>query len=566
MSEKDNFEKQLGDIAQRASMMKAAFVDSQFDDNGVFIEDSKEREHRIDNACSYDAIFESLDPATRKTVISAGQAAIRQFEKATGDLPRDDALASVHRTLENMIAGDNGSATGRSKMMLESLGTSMNTSDGIELRAKMIGLVLPTTLAVPTLDAVTLMPANFDEMEIFKIRRTAGSSFGDFVKGQVIDEAANGQYSQMRQRYTLVAAQQPDGTKKEYVFTSATDLKNTKTKIPMVKRSAVVYINRRVVMREIDAVPGRLVGDFDGIALTGTVDHANGVITVTAGSAIKAGAIIDVQFEVDIESKPELIPTITHEMESCKLRPSYNAVGANSTVQAMFRMQREFNIDYRSMTMAQMRDVMAAEKAIRHLRDIKYSCVHEFPEKFNVWVPAGENWQRHRELLRQVFSSMSQDMVLRTGTSGIVGAYVGKFASTIIKSMGPSSFIPAPNYRQSNRMHYVGTLFGQYKIFEDPHILDEDEIIGYGRGDGHAESGYIAGDAIAATMYNHQIGTDLRAHNTLLELAYGEIHPFDGADYFVRLRIENTAPKIQVCGGTGGGDPEVPPAGKKAKA
>ncbi|MFH4347145.1 hypothetical protein WAJ13_22065, partial [Acinetobacter baumannii] len=83
--------------------------------------------------------------------------------------------------------------------MLESIGQSLSTSEGVEIRAKMVGLVLPVLLETATLDAVTMIPAGANEVEIFKVYRRTGSNFGDFAAGTEIDQATVGQYSSMRQ-------------------------------------------------------------------------------------------------------------------------------------------------------------------------------------------------------------------------------------------------------------------------------------------------------------------------------------------------------------------------------
>lgn len=540
MSEQKRFNDQMSEQAHRAAAMKAICIDSQFDANGVYITDDEKRLDAIDEAAHSHAMFESLDDSQRRTIISAAQASVKEYEQTYGCLPRDEVFASAHKTFENMVSGS-GKAGGDAAMMLESIGQSMTTSEGVEIRAKMLGLILPTALATQTLDAVTLMPANYDEMELFQIYRTAGTSFGDFARGTIIDDATVGQYSQMRQRYPLPSGQQPDGSKTTYVFTSSTDLTNTSgTQIPMRKNSVVVYLDHKVVARELDSQPGKLFGSINGNSLTGTIDAAKGVITINTTNALADGKILHVQFEVDIEAKPELIPVIEHQMDSRKLRPSQNAIAADATIQSMFAMQREFGIDYKSMQMSHLRNYLAAEKTNRHLIDMKFACVRE--KEFNIYVPNGEDWKLHRELLREVLLGISQEMLASNKVSGIVGMYAGKYASTVLKSLGQPHFVPAPNYRQLNRVHYAGVLFGMWKVFEAPIILEDDEVLLYGRGEGYAQSGYVAGDAIAATMYTHPIGANLRSRNTLWELSYGEVHPFDGENYFYRLRIKNTDP------------------------
>lgn len=543
---KKRFNERVEDISLRAQAMRNLCVDSQFDPaTGNFISDEAERAAAIDAIAAQDPMFESLDPSHRAQICTGMASAVAEYEKMHGELPRDEVFATAHKAMENMLMLEGKDRNGsEAAMMMESIGQSLSTSEGVELRAKMVGLILPTMLATATGDAVTHIPAANDELEIFKVQRIAGTNFGDFRRGDVIDDTTVGQYSQMRQRYPFVAEQLPDGVKKQHVFTPKTDLANTTIDIPLKKGSVSIFFNRARVARDFEQKNGKLYGDIKvggtTVNINGTIDYATGVVTVDTSAALPADSDLHVEFEVDIEAKPELIPTIDHDMFSCKLRPSQSAIAADATIQAMFTMQREFGVDLKSMQMSQMRNFLANEKAVKHLQDMNFACRRS--TSFNLYVPVGEDWKLHREKLHEEFQKISQTILAATRTTGLRGMFAGIQASTILKSLGAPFFTPAPNYQQTNRVHYAGLLFGVWKVYEAPVVIDEWDILCYGRGASHSEAGYVAGDAVPATMYNHPIGVNLRSRNTLWELSYGEIHPFDGADYFMRLTLKNEAP------------------------
>jgi len=192
-----------------------------------------------------------------------------------------------------------------------------------------------------------------------------------------------------------------------------------------------------------------------------------------------------------------------------------------------------------------MRNTLAAEKSQRHLTDMKFVTYKE--ETFNIYTPDGEDWRMKRERLHEVLLSISQKILADTKVTGMTGMFAGSYAATILKSLGAPHFIPPANYRESNSIHYAGRLFGVWKVYQAPIVLDAGEIICYGRGASHSEAGYVAGDAIAATMYTHPIGANMRARNTLYELAYGEVHPYQGEEYFYRLNIIDEKPVAQAA-------------------
>lgn len=540
------FEARISKIADMSSRMKALCVESQFDaTTGIFLEDDQSRRNGIMAALANEPMYESLGDRDKVGLVTAMQSAVREHERTYGELPRDEVFASAYQTMSNMMLLEDRAAKGSTGgMMLESIGQSLSESTGVEIRARMVALVLPTLLSTATLDAVTLIPAGANEAEIFKIYRRAGSDFGGYKTGDLIDPTTLSQYTSMKQRYPFTEAQLPDGEKTQFVFDTKTDLPNTDFVIPFKKGSASVWVNRKRVARERVSGETTIVGTANiagqEYTINVSVDRANGKLIVKPTSALPEGVELHAEFEVDIESKPELIPLIDHDMDSRTLYPSQNVVAADATVQAMFTMQREFGLDHKSMQMSHMRNILAAEKSIRHLIDFKFITYKE--ETFNIYVEPGEDWRLHRERLHETFLNISQKILTATDTTGMTGMYAGGYAANILKSLGAPYFIPPANYRETNSVHFIGKLFGVWKVFQTPVVLDANEIICYGRGASHSEAGYVAGDAIAATMYTHPIGANLRSRNTLYELAYGEVHPFAGEEYFYRLYIIEQKP------------------------
>lgn len=546
-TKKQSFNQRIADISVLAQRARNLCVESQFDaQSGEYIGDDDKRRHSaMLEAIGNEPMFESIESATAVGIVSGMQTAIADYEQTHGELPRDEVLASALSTMENMMILEGANAQGsHGQMMMESIGQSLSTSEGVEIRAKMVGLVLPVILETATTDAVTMMPAGTNEVEIFKVYRRAGTAFGDYAVGTEIDQSTVGQYTNMSQRYSFVADQLPEGAKKVFTFTSKTDLVNTSVDIPFTKGSVSLFVDRRRVCRDMDASGGIMsgkvtIGEFNTI-VNCTVDYTKGILTVTAVDAIPDGIELHVQFEVDIEKAPELIPTIDHDMDSRKLRPSQRAVAADATIQAMFTMQRELSVDLKSMQMSHMRNTLASEKATGHLVDMNFACRKE--ETFNIYVEAGEDWKLHRERLNELLLKVSTEILKSTKVTGLTGIFAGTYACNILKSLGAPHFIAPANYRQKNAIHYAGRLFGMWKVFECPNVIGDNELLCYGRGASHSEAGYVAGDAISATMYTHDIGKALKASNTLYELTYGEVHPFDGEDYFYRVKIVDTAP------------------------
>ncbi|MGL5294169.1 MAG: hypothetical protein ACRC9V_10465, partial [Aeromonas sp.] len=183
---------------------------------------------------------------------------------------------------------------------------------------------------------------------------------------------------------------------------------------------------------------------------------------------------------------------------------------------------------------------------LKNLRKMIFAAARR--DTFDLTVPAGLAFRDHWEMLTRTLSTISSRMMADTKVAGLVGMFCGTEAAAVFKSLGQPNFVPAPNYRQVPRVHFIGTLFGLYKIYEvpveieavkgDPSTrLGKNDCLCYARGERHTQAGIINGDAVSATMYSHSTSKDLTDRNTLYESAYCDIHPDNGAAFFSVLTL-----------------------------
>lgn len=540
-AKKQNYAARMAAINTDSELVRNICVDAMFDQSG-FIKDDAARFSAVAASAATHPLFESLGEHAGAVAVAWGSA-IQEFYDCYGSLPSDEVLASAAQTLRNITTGltDNGSVK-----MLESIGTSLSTSDGVEIRAKQAGLILPVMLMAATSDAVTYIPAQANETEIFELRRIAGNTFGDYTAGEEIGMFSNGQYASMNQVYPFLDAQQPDGIKKTYQYDSTTA--GFQVKVPFKKGSVKLMANRKVVAEEVESQSGKLYGSVvvggAEIVINGTLTYAAGIADVSTATELPAGLKLWLEFDIDIEKQAELIPTITHDMDSWKLKPHQSVIAAEHTIQAYWTMNREFSLDMRSMQMNHLRNYLAYEKDLRNLRKMLIATTDT--ATFPLTVPDGLKPTEHYESLNQILLVLSQAMLVRTKVSGLVGLFAGAAACAVIKSLDKTFFEIAPNYKQVPRIHYVGKLFGQFKVFEVPVEIEaikgvaetklgDWDCLCYARGEQHTQAGIVAGDAVPATLFSHETNKQLVDRNTLWELSYCDIHPNDGGRYFTKL-------------------------------
>lgn len=518
------YQAQVANINSGAARFADSVVSPQMS-GGHIITDSAARDESLRSTLENGSVFDSAGEHGGIMLGSAANA-VRAYHATHGEMPSAELMASMNSTIENMLNPNTDNPQLRA--ILDSAGNgTMSQSEGIIQRNRQIALVVPVQLMMITNDMVTHIPANYNKAEIFRINRVAGNTFGDLKEGDVIDTDFSGQYSSMDQRTKLGDG---DGSKKAFSLDKA---------MPLVKGKVRILVDRTPCGQ--DDGRGDIAGKFTDsdatvVRFSGTVNYATGAVSITFDKAPKAGIEVHAITDINIEKNPALIPTVEHEMLSYTLQPHEAALASSNSIQSQFTGRREFNIDINGMQLGGARNLLAAEKDRKRLNDMYFFAKGE--KEFNVRVPSGLTFKEHYEELQVILLAISSELMTRTKRAGLTGFVAGTEAARILKSVGAPHLVYAPNYRHLPQPHYVGTLFG-YKFKEDPQMPDPWAVLCYAKGREHGDAGYVAGDAISAVNYAHSIGKDLKHANTLYELAYRDLHPHNGREWFMWLKFVN---------------------------
>lgn len=547
----------IAEIGERSSRMLAIVSTAQCDENGQYIKDKATRCQSIANAAKMDPLFESHNPRVAELVSTAWASAYADYCNTHDAPPRTELLAACHKAAENLLLLES-SRTEKNQvlfsagMLLESAGdgnvgsggNDLTTSAGVIKLATYVAMILPVALGAQTSDACTFIPCEKERSKIFEIINIAGNTFGDLVANQQIDMTTVGSYSQMRRIDTFPV--QPSGIKETYTY----NVKDKEKKdAPIRPKRTVLYINR--IPTAPDNGSGNLYhtieSDSAPITINATLDYSIGKVEVATSGALPDGMALDIGYELDVETDPSLIPTITHAMLDYELFPSYYYLAAEHSVQAYHDLMREFGLDLNSLSYRTLRDYLSHEVDMMRLRIMAWRCIHK--TAYDISLPDTQSFDSYAALLRGKFNDISTGIINRTRITGMTGAFAGANASSIIKQLPSSMFTPAPNYRQTPHVHYIGMLFGVYRIFEVPELVCEslttlgsefkvNQMLCYGRGEGIAQAGFVTGDAIPAIPFVHPTNPQLRDRTTIMGSAINEIHPRRGEDFFVMLELK----------------------------
>ena len=529
MSKQNSFNEQIADRARRAAIMRNALVEPFRTENGFLTPSTQSESEKRDMILEGAIKGTFYEGSKNGAMIAAIHArALQGYEMQYGHLPSDDMLAACHKACENAML------IGTGKVALGGIfeGADMSTTEGILMRDRLVSLVLPVWLQTITANMVTFMPGDFNQSEFIRVKRIAGSTFGDLKKGDVIDFNYGGVYSAMDRREELGTG---DDSTTSYTFTSSDKYG---VPYPMKNNRVRVYVDRKSVAE--DNGSGALAGTYtpDGgspVVVSGTVDYEAGVVSVSFSAAPAAGVELHIGFDVNIEKDPTLIPRVDHQMESRVLYPHESAIAGSSTIQALWALRRELGQDIDNLTMQALRNLLAADKDRKHLHDMEFHAKSEV--EWTYTAPDGLTLKEHYESLQAAFLEVDSIIMNGTGVTGLVGIVAGTNACNIMRYLPDPYFKPAPGYRSVAQPHYVGKVFGMWDLYCNPQATDPNSCLCYGKGPDHGQTAYVAGDAVPALTFKHSILGDLVSRATMWDLAYRDMQPFDGEKYLCKLTM-----------------------------
>lgn len=529
---------QSNNIATRANAMYATLVRSQFDEHGVYLNDDTERNQSIADAVAVEPIYAAMGDHGLETAMIHIQA-VKEYQDMYGVMPDNMLLASAHQAMENLFVTA-GVAAPKNDKLFASVQNSMATSAGVPIVVTTAQVTLPVLLATPTLDFTTFLPAaRTEELEIFEVHNIAGSDFGDYKKGQVITPLSSGQYSDLCQIFDFKV--EGDGEAKEFAFNTATDTPATK-KLHMKAGSVVVYINKD--QASVDQKDGKLYGSVTQggkeILVTGTINYSEGTVAIVSAVALADKSTISIEFQVDIESQPDLIPEINQKATSFKIRPNERVLRTSSTIQSMYKLGTELGIDARSLALTSLRDHLAADYAVHMLRKVYWHAKKDALIDVSPKENSNDTTHDRHKLVRHGLQLVSDGMMTSTKESGLRGIFCSREQSAFFKGLDSDSFKYTPNYQQTNKIHFVGVAFGQYRIYEVPFeglIPTGCNGLGYGKTPRLGKAPYYAGDINPPMLIDSNINEGLVKSDTVWAKGFSAINPDGGSDYFHKITI-----------------------------
>lgn len=511
----------IQDVTNRSDELRKTLVDPFRMEDGTFLipktKAEAEERNRILKSAAQNSIFEM---AGKSAPMIAGVCAraLQGYEMRHKRQPSPDLLASAHKAIENVLLLTNG----RVKAPGIFKGIEISTTEGIQVRDRLVSLVLPVYLTMITSKMSTFILGDFNQTEFFRITQHAGINFGSLKKGDVIQGNYGILYSHMEQTAYL-------GTGDGHTTSFSFDSKLTYSDVYPIKPKLVcIYLNKNIIGH--DDGNGLVIGNHsvNGVTYTvdGIVNYVGGKVTVNIKPAPPADTNLEIDFDVDIIKNLRLLPKVESIFQNRILFPHEVAIRVNSDT---FTLYYESVKSLSSLTMK-----IAAAKDRIHLDEMYYFCPKDAVTRKNTkgrCISPTDCYELIKTAIFEVNNQFMKDSSVIT-LSGIVAGFQ---ALKLFLSLPTDYLDLAPGYHSTTLPHFVGRLFNSLDLFCDPQAPDGWSCLCYAKGPEHGQTAYVAGDAIPTLAFNDSLTGSHEKRTIIGELAYRDIQPFDGSRYLHRL-------------------------------
>jgi len=446
------------------------------------------------------------DAALIDAVISQAEAVADG--KATNVLPNGATLDSVSTNLESTSLSHQPNRI--------AVAITGGLSDGIPF-----GAYLPSDL-------------NSNESKLAIISAIAGSNFGGYTEGMILDGTGGGLEYTRSERILDVkwGADRTAGT-----FKVTAQIGGEGAAVPVLRGRTRVIIDGVTVGVEVDngGSSSQLAGQYTAAddtkyAISGTINIDNGVGSVGFNPALPASAYVEVQAFIDFERKPDLAPFINTRAISYSLYCSPSRVLMQVTPDSRSQTQSELGADGLTIAVQSARTQAANERYIGALRKLKR--VAKRTNRVYDFDAGGRLLNMTRAATWRDFGSFAaavdQEVANQTMEFGLSIWYVGAIGMSQFLSMDSTDFVSSGVSAKAG-IYRIGKYKGKYDVYYTPYVVEETdtdiEILCVGRSAQVARNPIVFSDAVPQTLIPLAVNSDLKSGAALFSRNLTEVNP-----------------------------------------
>lgn len=374
-----------------------------------------------------------------------------------------------------------------------------------------------------------------NESRLAIISAIAGSNFGAYKAGDILDGTSGGQVYTRSERMVSadIAADRATATFKITARTGGLG-----DAVPLLRSRTAVFIDGFPVAREqssdsgtaVQLLSGQAVVGGSNYVITGQVNVETGVGSVAFNPVLPAGVVVEVQGFIDFEKKPDLIPAINTRAVSYKLHCSASRVMMSVTPDSRTQTQAELGADGLTIAVQAARTQAANERYIMALRKAKgmarrtsreydFDADRQLVEKTRAMI-----WRDFGSFMARV----DQEVANQTMEYGLEMMYVGDIGMSQFLSMDSTDFVPS-GIASRPGIYLLGRYKGKYSVYYDPYVVEESEnaieILCIGRSPQVARNPIVFSDAVPQTLIPLAIDKTLVSGAALYSRSLTEVNP-----------------------------------------
>jgi hypothetical protein len=459
---------------------------------------------------------------------------INAFERQHGFTPSADLLDAVLSQAENI---SDGKATNvlPDGVTLDSISTN-NTSASLSHQPNRIAVAITGGLseAIP-FGAYLPSDLSSNESKLAIITSIAGSTFGAYKAGDIIDGVAGGQEYTRSERVVPVTIA---GDRKSGTFAITTQSGGAGGTVPVLRNRTTIAVNGFSVAFEQSNNSGtdnsNLVGSFSAggtdYSITGVINVKTGVGSLAFATALPADVDVDAQAFIDFEQNPALAPNIGTIATSFSLYCAPSRVIMQATPDSRSQSQSELGADRLTIAVQAARTQLANERYIAALRKVKKLAknthrTYDFnAAEMLLQKTRAQGWRDFGSFV----AAVDQAVANTTMEYGLAFIYVGAIGMAQFLSMDSNDFVSS-GVDAKPGFWRVGRYKGKYDVIYDPYVVEETEtdieMLCIGRSPQVARNPIVFSDAVSPTLIPLAVNSDLKTGAALFSRQLTEANP-----------------------------------------
>jgi hypothetical protein len=375
---------------------------------------------------------------------------------------------------------------------------------------------------------------NSNESKLAIISAIAGSDFGGYTQGKILDGTGGGLAYTRSERILDVTW---GGDRTAATFKATARIGGAGAQVPLLRGRTRVVIDGFTVGVEVEngtsssMLSGQYVSDAGtAYAITGTVNLDTGEGAVGFNPALPASAYVEIQVFIDFERKPDLAPYINTKAQSWSLYCAPSRVLMSVTPDSRSQTQSELGADGLTIAVQAARNQAATERYIAALKKLKR--VAKRTNRTYDFDAGGRLINMTRAAVWRDFGSFAaqvdQEVANQTMEFGLSFWFVGDIGMAQFLSMDSTDFVSSGVAAKAG-IYRIGKYKGKYDVFYDPYVVEETEsdieILCVGRSAQVARNPVVFSDAVPLTLIPLAVNSDLKSGAALFKRDLTEINP-----------------------------------------